>query len=211
LTNWADLSMEIGVYNKEGHKIEDMQLNGGKLDGPIRFRLMRDAVIMYEANKRQGTASTKTKAEVAGGGKKPWAQKHTGRARAGSNRSPIWKGGGVALGPKPRDYSYTMPKKAKKLALYSALAAKMRDNEVIVIDELDFDSPKTKQMVFVLKSLGVLGDSCLVVLSDVNDPVLKSARNIPTVKTMKYSDLNAYEVLRPKKILITKQALVNLI
>lgn len=199
--------MEILVYNKLGEKVDSVQLEGKKYGGPIRTKLLRDAVIMYEANKRQGTACTKTRAEVAGGGKKPWVQKHTGRARAGSIRSPIWKGGGVSFGPRPRDYSYSMPKKARKLALFSALTAKVRDNELLVLESLDFDTPKTKQMVGVLKALGLDGGSCLIVLPKANERVWKSARNIPSVKVMTSAELNAYDVLKPKKILITKEAL----
>jgi large subunit ribosomal protein L4 len=202
--------MDIPVYSKEGERVGSVQLDGEKFGGPIRTTLLRDAVIMYEANKRQGTASTKTRGEVAGGGKKPWVQKHTGRARAGSIRSPIWRGGGISFGPKPRDYSYAIPKKARKLALYSALAARVRDNEVFVVEDLNFDTPKTKQMVSVLKALGVNGESCLIVIPGANEAVWKSARNIPSVKVMTSAELNAYEVLRPKKILLTKEALSNI-
>ncbi|GAB62805.1 MAG: 50S ribosomal protein L4 [Candidatus Jettenia sp.] len=199
--------MEILVYNKLGEKVNNIQLNEKKYGGPVRTKLLRDAVIMYEANKRQGTACTKTRGEVAGGGKKPWVQKHTGRARAGSIRSPIWKGGGVSFGPRPRDYSYSIPKKARKLALYSALTAKIRDNELLVLESLEFDTPKTKQMVGILKALGINGGSCLIVLPEANEIVWKSARNIPSVKVMTSAELNAYDVLKPKKILITREAL----
>lgn len=199
--------MEIPVYSKEGEKIDNLQLDDKKFGGPVRKKLLRDAVIMYEANKRQGTASTKTKGEVAGGGRKPWTQKHTGRARAGSIRSPLWKGGGVSHGPKPRDYSFAIPKKARKLALYTALSAKARDNELVVIDDLNFDIPKTKQMVGILKALNMDNSSCLIVIPRVNETVWKSARNIPSVKVMTSTELNAYEVLKPKKVLLTKEAL----
>ncbi len=199
--------MEMPVYNKQGEKIDNILLDPEKFGGPVRHILLREAVIMYEANKRQGTASTKTRAEVAGGGKKPWVQKHTGRARAGSIRSPIWKGGGVTFGPKPRDYSYAIPKKARKLALFSALTAKARDNELIVVEDLDFDIPKTKQIVGILKSLGIDGGSCLIVVPKSDKIVWKSARNIPYVKVMASAELNAYEVLRPNKILLTREAL----
>lgn len=199
--------MEILVYNKLGEKVNNIQLNEKKYGGPVRTRLLRDAVIMYEANKRQGTACTKTRGEVAGGGKKPWVQKHTGRARAGSIRSPIWKGGGVSFGPRPRDYSYSIPKKARKLALFSALTAKIRDNELLVLESLEFDTPKTKQMVGILKALGINGGSCLIVLPKADEIVWKSARNIPSVKVMTSAELNAYDVLKPKKILITREAL----
>jgi large subunit ribosomal protein L4 len=202
--------MEIPVYSKEGEKIDNLQLDDKKFGGPIRKKLLRDAVIMYEANKRQGTASTKTKGEVAGGGKKPWVQKHTGRARAGSIRSPLWKGGGVSHGPKPRDYSFAIPKKARRLALYAALSAKARDNELVVIDDLNFDIPKTKQMVGILKALNIDNSTCLIVVSGTNEAVWKSARNIPSVKIMASTELNAYEVLRPKKVLLTKEALSSI-
>jgi len=202
--------MEIPVYSKEGEKIDNLQLDDKKFGGPIRKKLLRDAVIMYEANKRQGTASTKTKGEVAGGGRKPWVQKHTGRARAGSIRSPLWKGGGVSHGPKPRDYSFAIPKKARKLALYTALSAKARDNELVVIDDLNFDIPKTKQMVGILKALNIDNSSCLIVVPRINNTVWKSARNIPSVKVMTSTELNAYEVLRPKKVLLTKEALSSI-
>lgn len=199
--------MEIPVYSKQGEKVDRVQLDEKKFGMPIRTTLLRDTVMMYEANKRQGTASTKTKGEVAGGGKKPWVQKHTGRARAGSIRSPLWKGGGIAFGPKPRDYSYTIPKKAKKSALYSAIAVRVRDNEMMVVNDFQFDIPKTKEMASTLKALGVYGGSCLIVIPQANEKVWKSARNIPYVKVMTSSALNAYEVLKPKKILITRDAL----
>ena len=202
--------MEIPVYSKEGEKIDNLQLDDKKFGGPIRKKLLRDAVIMYEANKRQGTASTKTKGEVAGGGRKPWTQKHTGRERAGSIRSPLWKGGGVSHGPKPRDYSFAIPKKARRLALYTALSAKARDNELVVIDDLNFDIPKTKQMVGILKALNMDNSSCLIVIPRVNETVWKSARNIRSVKVMTSTELNAYEVLKPKKVLLTKEALSSI-
>ena len=202
--------MEIPVYSKEGEKIDNLQLDDKKFGGPIRNKLLRDAVTMYEANKRQGTACTKTRGEVAGGGRKPWVQKHTGRARAGSIRSPLWKGGGVSFGPRPRDYSYAIPKKARKLALYTALSAKVRDNELVVIDNLNFDIPKTKQMVGILKALNIDNSGCLIVIPKANENVWKSARNIPSVKIMTSTELNAYEILRPKKVLLTKEALSSI-
>src|SRR3989339_716988 len=202
--------MEIPVYSKEGEKIDNLQLDDKKFGGPIRNKLLRDAITMYEANKRQGTACTKTRGEVAGGGRKPWVQKHTGRARAGSIRSPLWKGGGVSFGPRPRDYSYSIPKKARKQALFSALAAKVRDNEMVVVEDLNFDAPKTRQIVEILKTLGINGDRCLIVIPKADEIVWKSARNIPYIRVMPSAELNAYEVLRSKKILITKEAFSNI-
>ena len=202
--------MDMPVYSKEGEKIDSVQLDGEKFGGPIRTTLLRDAILMYEANKRQGTACTKTKAEVAGGGKKPWTQKHTGRARAGSIRSPLWKGGGVSFGPKPRDYAYLIPKKAKKMAFYSALATRVRDGELVIVDDLNFEAPKTKQMITILKALGITGESCLIILPKADEVVWKSARNIPYVKVATCAGLNAYEILKPKKILLTREALSNI-
>lgn len=201
--------MDIPVYNKVGEKVDSVQLDE-RFGGPVRKTLLRDAVLMYEANKRQGNASTKTKGEVAGGGKKPWVQKHTGRARAGSIRSPLWKGGGVVFGPKPREYSYAIPKKARKQALFSALTARVRDNELVVVEDLNFDAPKTKQMVEILKALGINGLRCLIVIPNANEMVWKSARNIPSVKVMNSAELNAYEVLKPEKVLLTREALGNI-
>ena len=170
---------------------------------------MRDVIIMHEANHRRGTASTKTKGEVKGSGKKPWMQKHTGRARAGSIRSPLWKGGGVVFGPRPRDYSYSMHRKARKVALQSAILSKLKDNEVVLIDKLEFDSPSTKKMASLLKCLGV-SESCLIVIPELNETIWKSSRNIYNLKVRVASDLNAYEVIKYKKLLIVKEVLDNL-
>ncbi len=162
--------LEIPMFDSNGGSLEKVAMSEEAFGGKVHKVLLRDAIIMYETNRRQGTASTKTRGEIRGGGKKPWAQKHTGRARAGSNRSPLWRGGGVIFGPKPRDYSFSIPRKAKKVALYSAVLSKLQDNEVVVIDELVFNSPSTKRMVSLLKSLGI-EDSCLVVISNNDETV----------------------------------------
>lgn len=198
--------MELPVYNNEGNEVEKVSLDEERLGGRIRKTLLREAVIMYEANQRVGTACTKTRSEVAGGGKKPWMQKHTGKARAGSIRSPLWRGGGITFGPKPRDYSYSIPKKAKKVALRSALLSRFVDNEVIVVDRLDFDLPSTRKMAQLLSALNING-SCLIVIPERSEAVWKSARNIPLVKVMIVSELNAYDVLKKDKLLMTKDAL----
>lgn len=197
--------IELPVYNNEGNEIEKVSLDGERLGGKIHKTLLREAVIMYEANQRVGTASTKTKSEIAGGGRKPWIQKHTGRARAGSIRSPLWRHGGVVFGPKPRDYSYSIPKKAKKVALRSAFLSRFVDNEVIVVDRLDFDSPSTKKMAQLLDALNVNG-SCLIVIPEKIETIWKSARNIPLIKVMTVLELNAYDVLKKDKVLMTKAA-----
>lgn len=198
--------IELAVYNGQGKEVEKLSLPEERLGGEVKKALLKEAVLMYEANKRVGTACTKTKAEVHGSGRKPWAQKHTGRARAGTVRSPLWRKGGVVFGPKPRDYSYQIPKKAKKAALHSALLGKLLDGEVTVVDMLELDAPRTKKMVQLLKTLGI-HESCLVVAKDDNHVLWKSVRNIPGMALMPASQLNAYEVLKRKRLLITKDQL----
>jgi large subunit ribosomal protein L4 len=168
---------------------------------------VHDAIVNYLANQRQGTHATKTKGLVSGGGKKPYKQKGTGRARAGSNRSPLWKGGGTIFGPQPRDYSYSLPRKAKKAALHSALSAKLADGEITVIDGISFDKPRTKDMVALLKNLGLHDKTILIVVPEKNENVIFSARNIPGVKVMRVADLNTYEVAAHNRLLITRQAI----
>jgi large subunit ribosomal protein L4 len=173
----------------------------------VKEHLLHAAVVNYLANQRQGTHATKTRGMVSGGGRKPWRQKHTGRARHGSIRSPIWRGGGTVFGPQPRDYSYKMPKKQKRLALKSALSAKLQDGELIVVDSLNIDEPKTKKMVEVLKGLGIDGESVLVVTKDKDENVLLSARNIPGVTVRRAQDINTYEILVHNRVILTKDAL----
>ena len=171
-----------------------------------RQGVLHSAVVNFLANQRQGTAATKTKGMVSGGGKKPWKQKSTGRARAGSSRSPLWRGGGTVFGPQPRDYSYSLPKKAKKAALNAAISGKMADGEIIVIDGFGLVKPSTKDMVTLLKNLGLAGKSTLIVVPEKNDAVFLSARNIPGVKVTRVTDLNPYEVAANSWILFDRQA-----
>ncbi len=201
--------LEIPMFDGNGSLLEKVPLSEESFGGKVRKVLLRDAIIMYEANRRHGTASTKTRGKVSGGGKKPWAQKHTGRARAGSVRSPLWRGGGVIFGPHPRDYSYSIPRKAKKVALYSAILAKLKDNEVVLINKLEFDCPSTKRMANLLESLGIK-DSCLIIIPNKDEIIWKSSRNIYKLMVKVASDLNAYDVVRHKMLLITKDALDNL-
>lgn len=201
--------IELPVYDSKGKEVEKLELDEARFGGEVRRTLLKEVVVMYEANRRVGTASTKTKAEVSGTGRKPWAQKHTGRARAGSLRSPLFRKGGVVFGPKPRDYSYQMPKKAKRQALRSALLGKLLDGEVKVVEKLEFSKPSTKKMASLLKNLGIEG-SCLVVVDDSNHLIWKSARNIPGLKVMRASQLNAYEILRSNRLLITRSELGNI-
>ncbi len=201
--------IELAVYNSQGKEVEKLSLEEGRFGGEVKKALLREAVLMYEANQRVGTACTKTKAEVRGSGRKPWAQKHTGRARAGMVRSPLWRKGGVVFGPKPRDYSYHIPKKAKKEALRSAILGKLLDGEVTVVDGLKFDSPSTKKMAQLLKSLGI-HESCLIVAKDDNQNLWKSVRNIPGMDFLPPAQLNAYEVLKRKRLLISKEQLESI-
>ncbi len=172
--------------------------------------VVHTAVRSYLANQRQGTHATKTRAMVKGGGKKPWKQKHTGRARHGSIRSPLWRGGGITFGPQPRDYSIKLPKKQKKAALYKALTLKLADGEIFVIDSLPLEKPKTKQMVDILDKLGFASKTVLIVVSDRDTNVMLSTRNIPTAAVITVSDLNAYHIASSNIVLFTSDAIMKL-
>lgn len=171
-----------------------------------RTDIMHSSVVNFLANQRQGTHATKTKGLVSGGGKKPWKQKHTGRARAGSSRSPIWRGGGTIFGPQPRDYSYSLPKNVKKRALGEALSAKLQCGEIAFLEGIVIGKPRTKDMVEVLKNLGLEGKTVLIVLPEKDDNVFLSSRNIPGVKVARVRDINPYEVLKHERVIITKDA-----
>ena len=196
---------KVAVYNMQGNTVGELELNDEIFAAPVNTGLMHQAVVMYLANQRRGTAATKTRAAVSGGGRKPWRQKGTGRARHGSIRSPIWVGGGVTFGPQPRDYRLAMPKKARRQALKSALSSKVAAGSLIVVDELKFDEPKTRRMVEVLNNLQVQGKALVVTASDGRNVVL-SARNIPGVNTIRAQDLNVYAVLNSEQLIITKEA-----
>lgn len=196
---------KIDLYNMKGDTVGEIELNDNIFGIDVNENAVHLAVQNQLANKRQGTQSTKTKSEVSGGGKKPWRQKGTGRARQGSTRSAQWIKGGIVLGPKPRSYSYTIPKKLKRLALKSALTSKVNDNEIIVLDALNFDSIKTKQMMNVLQSLKV-DSSALIVIDGKNEAVEKSARNLPGVKTAFVNTINVFDILKYEKFIITKDA-----
>jgi len=196
---------KVAVYNDEGSRIGEIDISDSVFGCEIKPGLMHEAIVMYRAGQRQGTVSTKTRSEVRGGGRKPWRQKGTGRARHGSIRSPLWKGGGTIFGPKDRDYGYKMPKKARREALRSALSAKVHDGELIVLDDLQFDKPKTKRMVAILESLNAM-DKPLVVTGR-NDPnVWLSVRNIPGAKAVEAESLNVLDVLGHSPVIMTRQA-----
>ena len=196
---------KVDVYNISGQKVGDMDLNDDIFAVEINKVAMHSAVVNTLANARQGTQSTKTKSEVRGGGRKPWRQKGTGRARHGSIRSAQWVGGGIVLGPKPRSYSYTLPKKVKRLALKSALSSKVIENNIIVLDDLKLEAIKTKEMVNILNNLKV-DSSALIVLPDVDKNVVLSARNIERVKTTTTNSINTYDILKFNKFIVTKDA-----
>ncbi len=198
--------IKVPVFDNSGKALESVSLPEERFGGNVRRELLRDAIIMHEANHRRGTASTKTRGEVAGGGRKPWKQKHTGRARVGDIRSPIWKGGGVVFGPRPRDYSFSIHRKAKKAALQSAILSRLIDNEVVLIDKLELESPSTKKMASILKNLDIR-ESCLIVIQEFDETIWKSSRNIYNVRLRVAPDLNAYDVVKYKKLLIVKDVL----
>ncbi|MBE3593241.1 MAG: 50S ribosomal protein L4 [Thermoanaerobacter sp.] len=195
---------KVAVYNVKGEQVGEIELKDSVFGVPVNVSVMHEAVLNYLANQRQGTHSTKTRGEVRGGGRKPWRQKGTGRARQGSIRAPQWIKGGIVFGPKPRDYSYKLPKKVKRLALKSALSSKVRDNEIIVLDEFKLDQPKTKKVVELLENFNV--DSALIVVPEGEKNIELSARNIPGVKTLYANYLNTYDILKYDKFIITKDA-----
>ena len=192
---------KIDVYNIEGKKVNDVELKEDIFGIIPNEELVHSVIVNYLANQRQGTQSTKTRAEVRGGGKKPWRQKGTGRARQGSIRAPHWVGGGIALGPKPRSYSYRINKKEKQLAIRSLLSAKVLDNELTVVDKLEVEEAKTKVMAKALTDLKVEGKA-LIILADRNDNVLRSSRNIEGVKTIELNTINVFDLLNCNKLVL---------
>lgn len=196
---------KVAVYNMDGNQVNEIELNENTFGANINVEAMHQVVKMLLANRRQGTQSSLTRAEVRGGGIKPWRQKGTGRARHGSIRSPQWRHGGVVFAPKPRSYRYSVPKKIKRIAMKSALSSKVVDNEIIVVDELNFAAPKTKQAVAMLDNLKA-GKKILIVLAEKNENVERSARNIEGVKMTLVNTLNVYDILNCDKFIITKEA-----
>ena len=193
---------KVEVYNVQGKKVSDLELNEEIFGIEPNEAVVHSVLVNFLANQRQGTQSTKTRAEVRGGGRKPWRQKGTGRARQGSIRAPQWIKGGIALGPKPRSYKYTVNKKERRLAIKSLLSSKVLENELTVVDAFNFDSIKTKQMVNALTNLKVEGKT-LIVLADKNENVQKSARNIENVKTLQVNTINVYDLLKYKNLVLT--------
>ena len=196
------------VYNIEGKEVGSIELNDAVFGVEVNEHLVHMAVVNQLANNRQGTQSAKTRSEVSGGGRKPWRQKGTGHARQGSTRSPQWTGGGVVFAPKPRDYSFKMNKKEKRIALLSALSSKVADNKIVVLDAFNLDEVKTKKFAEVMSNLKV--DKALVVIEGENKNVVLSGRNIPTVKVSATNEINTYDVLKYETLVVTKAAVEKL-
>ena len=194
----------VGVFNKEGNKVADMELNESVFAAEVNEYALHQVVVALLANKRQGTQSTKTRSEVRGGGIKPWRQKGTGRARQGSIRSPQWIKGGIVFAPKPRDYRVSVPKSMRKVAMKSALTSKVQENQMIVLESLSFEAPKTKSMVEMLKAFEA--NKALIITAESNEAVYKSARNIQGISVIPANNINVYDILKYEKLFITKDA-----
>jgi len=196
---------KLQVFDKSGKPAAEIDLPDSVFAYPDKGHLVYEAVVSYQANRRQGTAATKTRADVRGGGRKPWRQKGTGRARVGSTRSPLWKKGGTVFGPQPRDYSYDLPKKARRNALRSVLSQKLSANQILVLREFDIKEPKTKEAATLLKAFNL--DSALLVDSRENTNLFLAVRNLPGVKAVDVRTLNVYDVLNYQWLVFSQRAL----
>lgn len=194
----------VGLFNQEGKQVGDIQLNENVFGVEVNSDALHQVVVALLANKRQGTQSAKTRAEVRGGGIKPWRQKGTGRARQGSIRAPQWIKGGIVFAPKPRDYRVSVPKSMRRVAMKSALTSKVQDGQMVVLESLAFDAPKTKNMVEVLKAFDA--KKTLIITGESNEVLYKSARNIADVQIMPVNNINVYDLLKFEKLIITKDA-----
>lgn len=194
----------VGLFNNEGQKVGDIELSEKVFGAKINADAVHQVVVALLANKRQGTQSTKTRTEVSGGGIKPWRQKGTGRARQGSIRAPQWIHGGIVFAPKPRDYRVSIPKAMRRTAMLSALSSKVAENEIVVLEDLKFDAPKTKEAVKLLKAFEA--KKALIVVSESDENVYKSIRNIPGAAVIPANNINVYDILKYEKFIITKDA-----
>lgn len=194
----------VGLFNKEGKQVGDIQLNDKVFAVEVNADAMHQVVVALLANKRQGTQSAKTRAEVRGGGIKPWRQKGTGRARQGSIRAPQWIKGGVVFAPKPRDYRMSIPKSMRRVAMLSALTSKVQNDEMVVLDSLTLEAPKTKEIVKMLNAFNA--KKTLIVTAEANETVYKSARNIEGVAVLPVNNINVYDLLKYSKVIMTKDA-----
>ena len=201
--------MELAIYNLQGNRVDSISLDQAIWKGRVNLALLAQAVAMYRASRRAGRASTKTRGEVRGGGKKPWKQKHTGRARAGSIRSPLWRGGGSVFGPRPRSFGYRLPQTIRRKALLESLKGKVHDQELLVVNGLSADVPKTKPFAKLANSFKVARKS-VIVLDTPAPALMKSLRNLPAFSLCQASNLNAFDVLNAQKVLVTRQAFEKL-
>ncbi len=198
----------VDVVNTSNEKVGEIELNADVFDLTVKEHLLHDVVRMQRAAKRAGTSCTKTRVEVRGGGAKPWRQKGTGRARAGTRNSPIWRGGGVTFGPKPRDYSFKLNRKVKKQALAMAMSARLQEGNLVIVDDFVMDAIKTKDFVGIMKCFDF--ENCLVITEGINENVNKSARNVNGFKVMTVEGLNVYDILLHKKLILVKPAVESL-
>ncbi|AWP35644.1 50S ribosomal protein L4 [Heyndrickxia coagulans] len=196
---------KVALYNQNGSQVGEVKLNDAVFGIEPNEHVLFEAIIMQRASLRQGTHKVKGRSEVRGGGRKPWRQKGTGRARQGSIRAPQWRGGGTVFGPVPRSYSYKLPKKVRRLAIKSALSSKVRENNILVLDALNFDAPKTKDFIAVLKNLSV-DKKALVVTDGLNENVVLSARNIPGITVVEATGVNVLDVVNHDQLIMTKSA-----
>lgn len=200
---------KAALYNAEGVRVGDLELRGDIFGIPVQEHVLHQAVVRHLANQRSGTASTKTRGEVQGSGRKPWRQKGTGRARAGSIRSPLWRKGGIVFGPKPRSYKQTLPRKMRRLAVKSALSSRVQDGDLIVIEEIRLPEPKTREVVKLLRNLDAT-KTALLVLPERDEMIERAARNLPGVGIALVNELSAYEILAVDKVIITREALARI-
>ncbi|MDD5614171.1 MAG: 50S ribosomal protein L4 [Candidatus Omnitrophica bacterium] len=203
-------SYTVDVLDINGRKTEKLELDSAVFDGIVNRELLHQVIVAYLANQRKGTASTKTRGEISGGGKKPWRQKGTGRARVGSSRSPLWRGGGTVFGPRPRGYSVKISGRMKVQALKSSLNSKLTDGELVVVEDFDIEQPKTKNFLKILSSLGLNKDKTLVVCKEVSGNMRLSCRNLSRSFVLDYKSVTAYDVLNYKKLVLVKSALSEL-
>ena len=196
------------VLNTRAEKVGEIDLNDSLFNVEIKTGILHEVVCMQRANRRSGSACTKTRGEVSGGGAKPWRQKGTGRARAGSRTSPVWRGGGTVFGPKPRDYSYSMPKKVKRLALKMAISARNQEGNLVIVDSFELPEIKTKDFVGVMKNFEF--DNCLLITSEIDDKISMSARNAVGYKVLSVAGLNVYDILKHSKLMLIQSSLAKI-
>lgn len=200
---------KVAVYNIDHQQVGDIELNDNVFGVEVNGGLLHQAVVMQLASQRLGTHATKTRAFVRGGGRKPWKQKGTGRARSGSRRSPLWVGGGTVFGPHPRSYAFSMPRKQRRLAIKCALSDKVQEDSLFVLDALDFEAPKTKQVVKLLQTFEI-DNKALIITAEEAENVERSSRNIPGVKAINTTGLNVYDILNHDKLFVTKDAVARI-